>query len=179
MMLPINQKEQLNGSKVVKYWENFMNDLKHKLSVLAIIAKKFNEEKIIWAVGASLLLYLKGKIAFFHDIDIMIVDRDVNKAKTIISKLGKIKTPNPNPKYQTKHFIEYVIDGVEIDILGGFQIIKNGIGYDCSLKENQIVEKVVINEQLIPLQSLKLWKYYYELMDREDKVKLLSENDNK
>ena len=35
-------------------------ELSHKLRVLCHIAEAFNAENITWAVGASLLMFLKG-----------------------------------------------------------------------------------------------------------------------
>lgn len=150
-----------------------MKDLEHKLDVLTTIAEYFNNEQITWAVGASLLLYLKGKTDVFQDIDIMIIESDVEKVKNVISKLGIIQPPNPSEQYKTKCFIECVIDDVDLDIMAGFVIVNNGTEYDCSLRKDEIVDVVLINNQKIPLHSLELWKYYYELMGRNDKVEMI------
>lgn len=150
-----------------------VNEIEHKLAVLAAVAELLNEENITWAVGASLLLYLKGKVKTFHDIDIMIIESDVTKVKELLSKLGIIQPPNPNVQYKTKHFLEYVIDDVDIDVMAGFVIVNSGKEYDCALKEEEIVETLLVNEQEIPLQSLNTWKRYYELMGRDDKMKML------
>lgn len=149
------------------------HETEHKLQVLTTVARHFNEAGSTWAVGASLLLFFKGKTDTFHDIDIMILEADVDVVKAIISDLGTIQPANPNSKYTTHHFIEATIDGVDLDIMAGFGIIKDGIEYDCSLKKEQIIEHIQIGGQEIPLQSLELWKHYYTLMDRENKVKML------
>ena len=84
--------------------------------------------------------------------------------------------PHPNAKYKTRHFLECVVDGIDIDVMAGFVIIKDGVDYDCSLKKEQIVEIIEINKQKIPLQDLQLWKHYYSLMGRENKVRMIDEN---
>ena len=81
-----------------------MNDTEQKLEVLASVARRFNEENITWAVGASLLLYLKGKTEIFHDIDIMLMEADADKAKAILSELGVVEEPAPRAQYKTRHF---------------------------------------------------------------------------
>lgn len=43
-----------------------------KLQVLVQLAELFNEHEIQWAVGGSLLLYFKGLVSDFHDLDLMI-----------------------------------------------------------------------------------------------------------
>ena len=150
-----------------------MENVEHKLEVLSTIAEHFHKEDITWAVGASLLLYLKGKTDVFHDIDIMIMESDVEKVKTVMSRLGIIQPPNPNVQYKTKYFIECIVDDVDVDIMAGFAIVNNGTEYDCSLKKCEISESIPINKQAIPLHSLELWKRYYELMGRTEKAAML------
>lgn len=153
-----------------------MKEINDKLEVLTKIAKLFNEEKITWAVGASLLLYFKGKADHFNDIDVMVDEKDIEKVKTIMLEMGTLMPPHPKAKYKTRHFLEYIVDGVDIDVMAGFVIVKYGVDYDCSLKKEQIIETIEINNQKIPLQDLRLWKHYYALMGRENKVRMIDEN---
>ena len=147
-----------------------MND---KLKVLKKIAIRFNQEKISWAMGASVLLFFNGIIDEFHDLDIMIDDNDAIKAKQIMDELGK-HTPSPNNKnYKTKHFLEYVVDKVEVDVMGGFIIVKDGIDYDCSLDTNQIVSNYELQGVSIPLYSVSEWRRFYDLMGRTNKVEII------
>ena len=149
-----------------------MKDTEHKLDVLAVVAQRFNRENITWAVGASLLLYLKGKTEVFHDIDIMLMEADAENAKAILSELGVVEVPEPRARYRTRHFWECVVDGVDIDIMAGLVIVSDGKEYDCPLRQEEIEETVSVNGQAIPLHSLSAWKHYYRLMGREDKVKM-------
>ena len=56
-----------------------MNDLQKKMDVLQKIAAEFNKDNLLWAIGASLLLYFKGVAEVFHDIDIMVDEKDVER----------------------------------------------------------------------------------------------------
>lgn len=152
-----------------------MNEIDRKMNVLCKIAHALNKENVTWVVGASLLLYLKGIVNDFHDIDILVLEEDVPKVKQVFSKFGYLLPFNFNSKYKTKYFLEYIVDNVEIDVIGGYIITNNGIDYDCSLSKDQINDKVVINNELIPLHSLSLWKKYYKLMERSEKVNLLKD----
>lgn len=49
-----------------------MDEREKKLEVLCRIAHSLNRGKVLWALGGSLLLYLKGKTDTFHDIDLMV-----------------------------------------------------------------------------------------------------------
>lgn len=150
-----------------------MENSAHKLDVLAAVAERFHREHVTWAVGASLLLYLKGKTDTFHDIDILVLESDVEKVRAILAELGVIEPPNPDARYRTRHFIECRVQDVELDIMAGFVIVRDGKEYDCSLKEEEITDSVLVRGQLIPLQSLALWKRYYELMGRTEKAAML------
>lgn len=150
-----------------------MENLTHKLRVLSTVAACFNREHITWAVGASLLLYLKGKTDTFHDIDLLVLESDVEKVRAIIAGLGVIEPPNPDARYRTRHFIECRVQDVELDIMAGFTIVRGGVEYDCSLKREEITDSVLINNQSIPLHSLALWKRYYQLMGRAEKAAMI------
>ncbi len=152
-----------------------MIDIEDKIELLKKIAHKFNEEKITWALGASMLLYFKGIANEFNDIDLMIVDEDIELVKTILSDMGELKESKLNPKYQTKVFLEYIIDSIDVDVMVGFSILNDDKLYDCSLKKQQIVEMMPLGEEFIPLQSPLLWKEYYQLMGRDKKVKMIDD----
>lgn len=148
-------------------------NIEKKLSVLSKIGKVLNENNIVWAVGGSLLLYLKGKVDEFHDIDIMVMEGNVKELKEILQGYGDLALPNPNAQYKTRHFLEFTIDQVEVDVMAGFVIIHKGKEYDCSLQLESITEYFLINDIHIPLQSLDEWRRYYVLMGRTEKVEMI------
>lgn len=150
-----------------------MNTIDEKLRVLSAIAHELNKRPIVWAVGASLLLYLKNKTSNFNDIDIMICEDDVDKLRESMLQIGKLETPNLNKQYKTRHFLEFTVDGVDVDVMAGFVIVKDGIEFDCSFTREQIAEYIQINNESIPLQSLADWRRYYELMGRFAKVEMI------
>lgn len=150
-----------------------MSELRKKLAVLSRIAHVFNENQVLWAAGGSLLLYLKGKTDLFHDLDLMVGEADVEKARALLLPMGDIMPENPDPRYKTRHFLEFQIDGVDVDILAGFVIVSGGRDYDCSLFPEQIAEHVLVNGERIPLQSLSDWRRYYQLMGRTSKVEMI------
>lgn len=145
-----------------------------KLSVLSKLAAKFNQQHLTWAVGASFLLYLKGYVEDFNDIDIMVADFDAVKMENILQPLGSLK-PSKTGNYRSKHFREFLIDGVDIDMIGGFAIVREGKIYDCDLEQSQIAEYVEINGETIPLHSIPLWRKYYALMGRDEKTAIIDQ----
>lgn len=144
-----------------------------KIELLKKIAHRFNESNIVWALGASMLLYFKGIAPDFHDLDLMIANSDVECVRKILSEMGKIQPPNPDSKYQTKTFMEFIIDFIDVDVMAGFSILNGGKLFDCSLKEEQIIEWMPLDGEKIPLQSPLLWCEYYKLMGRKEKVEMI------
>ena len=71
-----------------------MNEIDRKMNVLCKIAHALNKENVTWVVGASLLLYLKGIVNDFHDIDILVLEEDVPKVKQVFSKFGYLLPSN-------------------------------------------------------------------------------------
>lgn len=150
-----------------------MNGLDKKLRVLSDIAHVLNKNNVVWAVGGSLLLYFKGKTDLFHDIDLMVCEDNIEMLKELLLPMGVFAPPNPNKQYKTRHFLEFTIKDIDVDIMAGFVIVKDGIEYDCSLLSDQITEYIQLNGETIPLHSLSLWKRYYELMGRTSKVEMI------
>ncbi|MFH1513542.1 MAG: hypothetical protein ABIG45_09340 [Bacillota bacterium] len=148
-------------------------DNEKKLKALAAIARKLNQDGITWAVGGSMLLYFKNIVPEFHDIDIMVMEEDAQAAKEALMRMGALKPSKPKPQYKTKTFLEFVVGGVEVDVLAGFAIVKDGVEYDCSLKKGEITEFAVLENEKIPLHSLTAWRRNYELMGEAFKVKLI------
>ena len=146
-----------------------------KIELLRKIAHRLNEAHVQWALGASMLLYFKGITSAFHDIDLMVADHDAECVRTILSEMGELRPSDPmsDPRYRTKAFMEFLIDSIEVDVMAGFAIVHEGTVYDCSLRKDQIVEKMLLGTEVIPLQSPRLWREYYRLMGRPQKADMI------
>lgn len=150
-----------------------MKTTEEKMNVLSSIAAQLNGAKITWALGASAMLYFNHIMNEFNDIDIVIDDKDALAAKELLVSMGILTNSEPGGHYGTKHFYHFLIDGVEVDVMGGFAIIQDGIVYDCSLNNSDIVSSRSVNGQMVPLHSVQVWRRYYELMRRSAKVALI------
>ena len=117
-----------------------------------------------------MLLCFKGITTEFYDIDLMIAEKDVDCVRKILSEMGELHPSKPNPGYKTITFMEYIVDA---DVMAGFPIVHDGKVYDCSLKAEQIVGKMSLGKEVIPLQSAVLWGEYYRLMGRCGKAGMI------
>ena len=150
-----------------------MKNIKDKLTMLSQIAKELNDKNATWAIGGSVLLYLKGVTSEFNDIDIMIAEEDVETVKEALLSFGKMQAPNPNLEYKTKYFFEFQVDGVDIDVMAGFIIMDKGKECYFPLNKEHIKDFTEINGIKIPLQSLEEWRTFYQLMGRVEKVNMI------
>ena len=105
-----------------------MEKTQEKIQLLLRIVHRLNEAGVEWALGASMLLYFKGITSDFHDIDLMVTDCDAECVRTILSEMGESfpSASIPNPMYRAKTFMEFFIDSVEVDVMAGFAIVKDG-----------------------------------------------------
>ena len=152
-----------------------MTDTEHKLKVLADIARELNKEKITWAIGASLMLYLRGIVTEFHDIDIMVAEEDAERAEQTICRIGEELPRRGTAQYKTRWFIEFMVGGVDVDLMAGFVIVKDGTDHECPLLPEDITETRTVNGESIPLHSAVRWAEYYRLMGREAKADMVKE----
>lgn len=139
------------------------------------MAKVLNAYDVSYAIGASALLYLKGISDHFNDLDIVFEVKDLDKLKLAFIELDAKSYPlSNNDSFKSEVFLQYQLDGVDIDVIGGFRIINDDIIYDCPF--NGIIDEYVcINEVKIPLDSLTAWEKYYHLMKREAKANMIHE----
>lgn len=150
-----------------------MDNVTKKLTLLSQIAKELNSRNITWAIGASMLLYFKGIVSEFHDIDIMVSEEEIDVVKEVLLSFGMIQETNLSETYKTKHFLEFIVDNVEIDVMAGFVIINEDKEHHFTLKKAHIKDFTEIKGIRIPLHSLEEWRTYYQLMGREEKVNLI------
>lgn len=62
-----------------------------------------------------------------------------------------------------------------MDFMAGFVIVNDGKEYDCSLKKENIKGAVTVQGETVWMHSIRKWRRYYELMKREEKVKMIDE----
>ncbi len=141
---------------------------------LSNIGKQLNEAKILWGVGASILLNHYGLIDKPNDIDILIDLNDIERADTILKSIGEKKVCEKSDTYSTKYFYEYVVNGFDIDVMAGLNINHNEGVYRYNFDSNSILQATKINGVHIPLTSLEDWYVLYQVIpNRENKVKMI------
>ncbi|MBU3129256.1 nucleotidyltransferase family protein [Clostridium tagluense] len=141
---------------------------------LSYIGEKLNENGVVWAVGASILLHHYGLIDSPNDIDILVDLSDIEKVDKILKSIGEKKVREKSDTYSTKYFYEYVVHGFDIDLMAGLSINYNNGTYEYIFNHTSISEYKKINGVNIPLSSLEDWYVIYQLIPGRDiKVKMI------
>lgn len=146
--------------------------MNEKLDVLIQIAQKLNEKQIPWRLGGSGMLYLRGLMDHFDDIDITIKAADFETVMNLFKTAEKLKK-TANHQFKTKHFQTLVIDTVSVDIMADLVIVHRGNDFSFAF-EDVAYDKQPLANTTIYLASLETWLDFYKLMERYDKVALIS-----
>jgi hypothetical protein len=146
--------------------------MKEKIDVLKNLIQVMDIHKITYSIGGSCMLFLRGIVKEFNDIDLRVKEDDLSK---LIDALNThhMEKAIPNQKFKTHHFFEYLIDGVEIDIMVNLSICHQGIDYQFPLNQTSNLDRISMDGIDLVIDSVEDWLLYYELMERQDKVKII------
>lgn len=138
------------------------------------IAPLLNKEKITWGVGASVMLNYYKIVDKCNDIDIQVRLEDIGKIDAILSKMGKKTKRLPNTTYKTKFFYEYIIDGIEIDVMADLCVHRDGIDHTFNFAKESVGEIIDLEGTKVPLAKLSDWYSIYKVIPkREEKVEAI------
>ena len=143
-----------------------------RIPTIVKIAKQLNDKGVRYAIGGSVLLYLKGIDFNFNDLDLMIHEEDVTKVRETLSELGEYH-PN-NRSSNAKVFEEFTVDGLDIDAISGLVVTAYGKTYDYSYSDEGI-EFMEVEGVKIPLDSLNRWYDIYSFQGRVEKARYIKD----
>lgn len=145
-------------------------------NTLSYIGKILNDNNIVWAVGASILLNQFELVDSPNDIDILVVLNDIEKVDRILKSIGEKKTWKETTTYSTKYFYEYEVNKIDIDVMAGLAINHNDGVFEYTFDNDSISQIIKINEVDIPFTSMEDWYVIYQLIpNREPKVKMVED----
>ena len=143
---------------------------------LCRIAEAFNKENLTWAVGASIMLHHYGLVVQPRDIDLLVTVEDVDKAGKILDQMGHLCPPSPKGTYATTYFLEYDVEGTDIDLMADMRIKHGDETFVYGFDHNSITDHMSLNSVPVPLTSLEDWYVIYQMIPgREKKVNLIKQ----
>ncbi len=147
--------------------------LQNKLDVLCHMAHTLNEKNITWNLGSSGMLFLRGIVKDFNDLDIMVANEDINQAIHIFDAMGKRCSSQSTDRYKTRYFYEYTIRDVDVDLMAELTIMAKDESHMFSIHRGETFDWTMLGHEKIYLSSTKEWLNFYRQMNRKDKVAIL------
>ncbi|MEG2702010.1 MAG: hypothetical protein RSA65_05300 [Clostridia bacterium] len=132
-------------------------------------AEALESAGVRWVVGASLMLYLRGVLDTFRDIDLFVNEKDFAKAAEALGGFCEVRPAKQSAVYASAGFACYALNGVEIDLIGGYAIrhAQGVYRWEATASETREVAGV-----LVPIAPLEDWHAMYKLMPGyEERVK--------
>ena len=144
------------------------------LSTLSFIGEKFNEERIVWAVGGSVMLSYYGLAPDPNDIDILIDKDCAAQAAALMDAIGKESPPARSQTFATRHFHKYDVGGFPVDVMSGLAIRHDSGLFYYIFDMESVTGCMAVRGVKVPLASLEDWYVLYQLMPgRADKAKMI------
>lgn len=142
-----------------------------QMKVLANIARLFSEEKVLWALGGSTLLYMHKIVEHTDRIKLIITPEGAAAADAILSRIGEKHPRVPSRHYATQFFSEYTIEGQTVFIISGMTLHYKGFLYSYPFGRESIVAMLPLDGIYIPATAIEDWYVLYQMMpNREQRV---------
>lgn len=129
------------------------------------LAKRFTEKNIHWALGCSMNLFCRGIVDDFHDLDLIVDIRSVNKIKKEMEDMGAILLQTGGNGFcESDVYLHYQLGRVDVDIISGFRLITFNTTYYYKYDSDEI-DWTGVMELNIPLISMEALYVLYYMME--------------
>jgi hypothetical protein len=136
------------------------------------IARRFGENKIIWGLGGSCMMFLQGIDVDPRDIDLIVIPQDFALALRLLDESGTFEPTGPSTIYASEHFAHGTFMGSPIDLIAGFRIVSAQKDISYPFDVDRIIP-IMLDKVMIPCCRLEDWIPLYEAMDKHDKADMI------
>lgn len=151
-------------SNMVCLWE--YDKYRERKKVFLNLIEEFKKFNVGWALGCSMNLFLRGIIDDFHDLDLLVNIKDIDKIKKIMEEKGAILTETGGNGFcESDMYMHYQLGRVDVDIISGFRIVTFGTEYYYPYKSNQVDIVEVMDNIKVPLVPMEAMYILYYMME--------------
>ncbi len=153
-----------------------MNDKQY--NSLMKISTMLNDNGINWGLGGSAMLYLKGIQTSISDLDIIVDINSFHMLKRMLRRINHTissQDETSDSNYASKHFIQMNLDGVDIDIIVGFEITTDSEHYIYPSGDDLSKESLYLDNAEVRLCDIHDWLDAYTIMGRTEKLNLIKQ----
>lgn len=99
-------------------------EYEERKNCLLKLLKNFEEKEVIYGVGCSFNLFLRGIVDEFHDFDLIVEKESISTVKQIMENLGaKLVATGGNGYCESDVYLHYQLGRVDVDIISGFRVL--------------------------------------------------------
>ncbi|HEU4965243.1 MAG TPA: hypothetical protein VFV52_15550 [Bacilli bacterium] len=132
--------------------------------VLQAIAHALEKEKVVWALGGSLMLQQYGLVGSANDIDLLVAMPDAARSHAALALLGRGGPGGSKAPFCTKHFYQYRIEEHDVDVMGDYSTEHEAGVYVLPFDAASVVRVAEVDGVPVPLSALEDWFVLYQLM---------------
>lgn len=148
-----------------------------KTNLAGILSKTggmLNQNNILWGVGGSVLLWCYQLVDEYHNIGIIVSEKDIGKTDMLLSGIGTRLPETKNDFYDPVFFQKYRVDGFSVDVTSGLAIRTNDTIYRYAFDERSLPHSVRMGGEQIPFTTLEEWYVLYSLFPQgENRARLI------
>lgn len=134
-------------------------------NVFIELAKVFEKAEVKWALACSMNLFCRGIVDDFHDIDLIVDSRSIDKIKTEMSIMGaELVATGGNGFCESDVYLHYRIGRVDIDIISGFRLNTFNTTYYYKYNCNEIDYDRIFDIK-VPMISMEALYVLYYMME--------------
>lgn len=140
--------------------------------VLKEIARRFDENGIIWGLGGSCMMCLQGIDIDPRDFDLIVIPQDFELALRMLCEAGTFEQYGPSGIYASQHYAHGTFMDCPVDLIAGFRIITSDRIIDYPFDVDRTV-RIKCDQTAIPCCLLEDWIILYEAMDKQAKADMI------
>lgn len=127
--------------------------------------------RLDWGIGGSTLLFKLGLIDSPRDLDLVVMPRHFESARSRLSSLLTLRPTAPHPTYVSKHFARFIsATGVGVDIMASIAVRS-----ESTLTTWDFDPRTLSHDDGLPWMRAEDWVCLYRLFGRHERAQQLAD----
>ena len=129
------------------------------------ITTEFEKHQVRWGLACSMNLFIRGVVDEFHDIDLLIEAKDVEKVTKIMDENGaELIATGGNGFCESDIYFHFQFGRIDVDIISGFRLVTFGTCFLYEFNEGEL-DFITIDRKKVPLISMEALYLLYSMME--------------
>ena len=143
------------------------------VEVLKALYSKLHKTYVIWVIGGSLALKLKGLDVEIKDIDLFTDEEGAYEIERLLAEYLVMKVSLTTKDNIRSHYGILNIHGIEVEIIGHIEFKDERNVWEAGRKLKEVIEFVEYEGLRIPIMKIESQLKGYKKIGRKDKIKLI------